>query len=385
MRVAVPIIVLAQLFGTSLWFTGTAAIPELTQRWSLSTAAAAWLLIAVQLGFIAGTLTLAITALADRVPAHRLFALSAFAGAFANFLFARHTDDLGVAIVLRFLTGLALAGIYPVGMKLVVTWAAGKAGSALGWLVGALTLGTATPFLLRGSTLTSNWQEMATASSLLAILGGILILLTGEGPHRKTGAAVRWSNVRLAFANPRFRSSAFGYFGHMWELYAVWAMAPLLTAIVLRSEPTDAITFIGAGGFVACGAVGCVLGGWLSQSVGSSRVAALALLVSAVACLLAPALPLLSREIGILILALWGVAVVADSPQFSALSARYCPPEAIGSALAVQNGIGFFITVVAIQCMAFVWTQIGIYTPWLLAPGPILGLVALRKLLRSST
>jgi predicted MFS family arabinose efflux permease len=222
-----------------------------------------------------------------------------------------------------------------------------------------------------------------SAASGLAVVGGLVVLGLGEGPARKPGAAVRWGTVWRAFRVPAFRASALGYFGHMWELYAFWALTPALAAVALReADLKTPEVFLAAFGVVGVGAAGCVLGGRLSSRIGSAAVAGLALAVSGLMCGLYPVLSGLPPAAGLLLLLIWGFAVVADSPQFSALPARACPPEAVGSGLAVQNGIGFLITVGAIQLTAAVWPDLGVHTPWVLLPGPILGLVGLSPLLR---
>lgn len=372
----VALIVLAELFGTSLWFTGTAAVPDLAARWHLSDAQRGWLLMAVQLGFIAGTLGLSVSGLADAFPAHRIFAVSAVAGAALNAAFAAN-DSLPVALALRFAVGLCLAGVYPLGMKLVVGWAPDQAGAVLGWLVGALTLGTATPFLVRGLGEAVPWQAAVLTASGLAALGGIGIAFLGEGPGKKPSPGLGWDQVRAAFRVPAFRSAAFAYFGHMWELYAFWGLVPALCAVVLPGEGSPAVS-LAAFGVIGLGGIGCVLGGWWSRTAGSATVAAVALAASGLMCLCAPLLPHLPVGIGLILLAVWGFAVVADSPQFSALSAKAAPPGSVGSALAVQNGLGFLITVFAIQLTAAAWPHLGPWVGWVLLPGPVLGLLAIR-------
>lgn len=382
---AIALIVVAEFFGTSLWFTGNAVVPELVTTWQLTPAAAAWLLIAVQLGFIVGTLALAVTGLADWFPAHRVFAVAAVVGAVSNLAFAHLAHGIIAALILRGITGLSLAGVYPLGMKLVVTWAPDRAGAALGWLVGALTLGTASPFLLRYLGSEFPWQAVVSAASGLAMLGGFIVLALGEGPARKSGTSVRWGTVWQAFRAPAFRASALGYFGHMWELYAFWALVPALTATALREpDPKSRGVFLAAFAVIGCGAAGCILGGWVSRRIRSETVAAVALAVSGSLCVLFPFVSFLPPTSCLLLLGFWGFAVVADSPQFSALSAKACPPDAVGSALAVQNGIGFLITAASIQLTAVVWPMLGVSSVWLLAPGPALGLLGMRRLLARS-
>jgi MFS family permease len=371
----IALIVLAELCGTSLWFSGNNAISELASQWGLSGAARAWLLMAVQLGFIAGTLALAASGLADAFRSHHVFAAAAVVGAAANAGFLLLSDGPAAAIGFRFLTGVALAGVYPLGMKLVVSWAPDRAGSALGWLVGALTAGTATPFLARAVGGDAYWREAVLASSALALAGGAVVLFVGEGPAVRARSGVAWGRVWGVFRIPEFRASALGYFGHMWELYAFWALVPFLVRL-LGVDGRD--LWLGTFAVIAAGAIGCVVGGRVSRIRGSQFVAQVALAGSGVMCVLAPTLPHLPTWVALAMLAAWGFFVVADSPQFSAMSARACPPDAVGSALAVQNSIGFFITVFSIQLTAAAWDGLREWTPWVLAPGPLLGLIALR-------
>ncbi|PKO35623.1 MAG: MFS transporter [Betaproteobacteria bacterium HGW-Betaproteobacteria-7] len=385
MRNPVPVIVLAQLFGTSLWFSANSAADDLIRQWGISPADLGTLTNAVQFGFIIGTLSFAISGLADRYAASRIFAVCAVLGALANAAFALFATGMASGVPLRFAVGLCLAGVYPLGMKLIVSWVPERAGAALAQLVGMLTLGTALPHGIRLAGAGWSWSATILVSSVLALLAAVLILRLGDGPHlrrRHDAPPLRLGRVFHTFSIREFRASAFGYFGHQWELYAFWTLTPALVVISGLAMPGSPALSGFAFAIIGIGAIGCLAGGWSSLRFGSARVAATALALSALCCAVFPLALEWPAWARIALLLLWGATVVADSPHFSALSARACPPEIVGSALAFQNAIGFAITMLSIHLgTAWVVDWQGDIA-WLLLPGPVIGLLGLYPLWR---
>ena len=369
-------LVVAQWLGTSLWFSSSIAIPSLIRDWGLQAGDIGLLVSAVQLGFIFGTFVFSLTNLADRLPASQVFLVSAVAGAVANLLFAWLASGLWEALFYRFATGFFLAGMIPVANKIAVSWAPERMGQALGWLVGAQVLGSGTPALLAflGTQLT--WQTVLTAASGMAAVSGLMVLAIGSGPHLQPAQRVDLRMMLRVFAIPAYRGAALGYFGHMWELIAVWVLAPYLVMEGLSRLGLESTALVNLGVFLifAVGAAGCVVGGLVSRWAGSRAVAAWAMGISGAFCLLAPALANWNPWLYLAGLCVWGIAVVADSPQFSALSARACPPDYVATALTVQNGIGFALSIISIELTSRLWTDWGLWVTWLLLPGPLLGL-----------
>ncbi|MES2005310.1 MAG: MFS transporter [Bacteroidota bacterium] len=381
-----PLIVLAQFACTSVWFAGNAVIGDISKQFSLEPDALAHLVSAVQLGFISGTLLFAIFTISDRFSPSKVFFICAMAAAVANLsVFA--ATGLSTILFSRFVTGLCLAGIYPVGMKIAADYHKEGLGKALGWLVGALVLGTAFPHLVHDFTTAVSWKWVILLSSGLAVAGGLLILLfVADGPHRSRSTGFAPASFAKLFRNPRFRSAALGYFGHMWELYAFWAFVPVMLETYGRIHPEQSIdvpffSFL----IIGIGAIACIMGGYLSRYWGSARVAFLSLLLSGICCLLSALIFETGFPLFILFLAIWGMMVIADSPQFSTLVAQSTPAELRGTALTITNSIGFLVTIISIETMNVLRNQIDSRHLYLiLAAGPVLGLLAMREQLKIS-
>lgn len=377
-----PVIVLSQFAGTSLWFAGNAVMADVQRDWALASDALGHVTSAVQLGFIAGTLVFAVLALADRYSPRTVFFLSSIVAAFANLGPLLVQGSLTELVICRFATGFFLAGIYPVGMKIAAGWYREGLGRALGFLVGALVLGTAVPHLLRALGETWSWRGVLVGTSLLAAAGGAAMLVfVPDGPHLARSAAFDIRALAKVFASRAFRASACGYFGHMWELYAFWAFVPVVLSV--RAPGVNASLWSFA--VIAAGAVGCIGGGIASQRRGSASVACFQLSASGMCCLASPIALVAPSAWVIAFLLFWGIVVVGDSPQFSALNAANAPREWIGSALTIANCIGFAVTIGSIQLLNAMAERVPV--EWLfllLAPGPVLGLLAMRPLFRSA-
>lgn len=384
-RHVLPVIVLSQFAGTSPWFSGNAILPALAQTLGMDGQAPAGITSAVHLGFIAGTLIFAIFNVADRWRPRDVFLVCALLGALANaaMIAVPHLPaPYAWLLVLRFASGFFLAGIYPVGMKIAASWYRDGLGMALGYLVGALVIGTALPHLLAGAALGANWVDVALWVSLLTVAGGVLMHRTvPEGPYLAPAPRLDPSAVVQAFRAPQFRASASGYFGHMWELYSLWAFAPLLLTAYGAHHGVTLDASFWTFCLITAGGLGCMAGGLVSRRTGSARVALGALGTSGLCCLLLPLAFLLPPAGFLAFLMAWGVAVSTDSPQFSALNAATAPRAYVGSALTIVNCIGFTISVVSLQLMALL-SQV-LPPAWWFVPmalGPVLGVLVFRPL-----
>ncbi|MFK8006377.1 MAG: nitrate/nitrite transporter [Saprospiraceae bacterium] len=378
-----PIIVFSQFCCTSLWFAGNAVMSDLVEAFNLESSALGHLTSAVQFGFIFGTLVFAIFTIADRFSTSRVFFVSALLGALFNLGTSIENNTFTSLLFFRFMTGFFLAGIYPVGMKIAADYFQKGLGKSLGFLVGALVLGTAFPHLLKGFGTELPWKLILFITSGLATLGGLLMLiLVPNGPFRKQSKQLDFSAFFKVFKNKKFRAAAFGYFGHMWELYAFWAFVPIMIATFLELNPTEEIN-ISLFSFliIALGGVACVVGGYISQNFGTKKTAATALFISCILCILSPLIFYFSSKILLIsYLIIWGLVVIADSPLFSTLVAQNALAESKGTALTIVNCIGFFITIFSIQLLSILQNSMDSRFIYIfLAIGPIIGLIALRK------
>jgi MFS family permease len=380
-----PTIVISQFTGTSLWFAGNAVIDDIQRQWSLGESVVGYMTSVVQFGFIAGTLCFAVLAVSDRYSPRKVFLFCSLLGAFANLLVYLIADGFVSLMVLRGLTGFFLAGIYPVGMKIASGWYRQGLGKALGFLVGALVLGTAFPHLFKGSDQSIQWETVIIAVSLISAGGGALMfVLVPDGPYLFRGAAFQGKALLLIFKRRELRAAAFGYFGHMWELYTLWAFVPMCLFTFTRYHPEVKLNIsMWAFTVIAAGSIGCIGGGMMARKFGSAKIAFVQLGCSGICCFLSGIIFQAPTALFLAFLIFWGIVVVGDSPQFSTLVAHTAPKELVGSALTIVNCIGFFITIISIQLITALIPVIPPdYLFLFLAIGPLLGLGSLRPLVR---
>ncbi len=378
-----PVIVFAQFTGTSLWFAGNAVVDELIAELDLLEMFVGFITMAVQSGFIIGTLIFAFINLADRFSPVKVFLFCSLAGALAN-LTAIWSSNFTEIMLARLATGFFLAGIYPVGMKIASDWHKEGLGKALGYLVGALVLGTAFPHLLKFSGSSFSWHSVIIGTSLLAALGGVLLFSTvKDGPYRQknSNSKIQVSAILELFKIPNFRSAAFGYFGHMWELYTFWAFVPVMLAYYLTVNETESINVsLWAFIIIGIGGIGCAVGGHLSLGNRSKQVAMVSLIISGLCCLTLPFLFSAPIIVFVLVMLIWGIFVIPDSPQFSTLVAQSSTPEYVATGLTIVNSLGFALTIVSIQLVNLMWSATENPMVFLIMlAGPILGLLAISR------
>jgi MFS family permease len=375
-----PILVLAQFAGTSLWFAINAVMPDLQQQMGWPSSAVGRLTSALQLGFIVGTLVFALLAIADRFSSRRVFLSCALAGALCTLGALLHIESFNELLLWRAATGFFLAGIYPVGMKIASQWFPEGLGVALGWLVGALVLGSASAHGIRALAVELHWSTVMVSVAVLAAAGGLILFMAIPEPPASAATAkkLEWQALASMWTDWRVRASVLGYFGHMWELYTLWVLVPLILATQLDGQSLSFAAF----GVLGIGAFGCIGGGWLAKRWGSAQVATLQLSLSGMCCLLAPWLMSAPLFWFLLWLAVWGLTAAGDSPQFSTLTASNAPKHAVGSVLTLTNCIGFAISIVSIELFTSLAQaqQLASLLPWL-GIGPLVGIIAMRPLM----
>jgi MFS family permease len=365
-----------------LWFAGNAVLKEFVKHFNLNTNALENLTSAVQFGFIIGTLLFAIFTIVDRFSPSKVFFICALFGALANTGLILDGNTAVTLFGLRFFTGFFLAGIYPVGMKIATDYYQKGLGTSLGFLVGALALGTALPHLLKDSMGNYSWKIILLTISIIAAIGGsIIFFLVPDGPFRKKNNTINLKICFQLFKNIPFRKAAFGYFGHMWELYAFWTFIPILLKTFAEKHATTDFNIPLLSFFcIGIGSISCVLGNYLAKKISTQKIAFWALLLSGLCCLTVPLLLWTANEtIFILFLLFWGMVVIADSPLFSTLIAQNAPKEDTGTALTIVNCIGFTITIISIQILSTLFHATNTnFIYWFLAIGPIFGMLSLK-------
>lgn len=383
---SITLLVLAQVTAMTLWFVSSATLVELGRQIDLSPVLSALLVSAVPAGFVFGALYVAMSGIADRLDPRRIFAVSALVAALLNALQLVIDPGNSLSVVLRFLTGFCLAGVYPVGMKIAVGWGKEDRGWLVGLLVGGLTLGSASPHLLAwlGG---SNWQLTTLLASILAIVAAVLVMFTALGPYHSSQPKMNPRLVMLAWTDKKLRRAFIGYLGHMWELYALWAwIAPAAAASYLYQMPQEsAVEWSKLTAFfaIASGAILCPFAGRLADRIGKAELTILAMIVSACSAVLAAVVFAGPAPLMAAVFVLWGLSVIPDSAQFSALVADLAPAEMVGSLMSLQTALGFALTIFTVQLTPFVAEQFG--WPFLfcvLAVGPVVGCISMLGLTR---
>jgi MFS family permease len=378
-RRALGLIAIAQLFALSLWFSASAVAESLKTAGDLTDGQLPLLTLSVQVGFVVGALLSAFLNLADRIQARHLFAVSAVAGGLITAsLVLLGPGDLAIVVGIRFLTGVALAGVYPSGMKAVAGWFKEGRGTALGILIGALTVGSALPHLVRGFGL--NWQVVLLTASGLAILSAGMMLMAGDGPFDTATSSFSWHHIRSILSNRGFQLATIGYLGHMWELYAAWTWVAFYVAATDFSGSASVVAFA----MIAVGGIGSYLAGRLADRRGRTLAAGGSMVISGTAAALTVVVFDAPSWVMIGLLLIWGLTVVSDSAQFSAIVTEVVPDNVRGTALTLQTALGFMLTLITITAVPLIADR----TSWqwaflILVPGPVVGTIAMVRLKHS--
>ena len=381
------LLAIAELLGMSVWFSASAVVPALAREWALGDTGRAWLTMSVQIGFVAGALGSALLNLADRIPSPRLFTASALLAASATAAIPFVAQGLALALPFRFLTGVFLAGVYPVGMKIAATWTREDRGLAIGLLVGALTVGSASPHLVNALGGVSAWRPVLWIAAGMAAVGALIAaFFLSEGPFRMASPPFDWRYAgRIATDRPLLLANL-GYLGHMWELYAMWTWLPAFLVASFARRGVDA-HWAAAAAFVAiaAGGIGSFAAGRIADQLGRTRLCIGAMAISGACAVGAGFLfggpPWAVTLLGVV----WGVSVIADSAQFSASISELCEPQYTGTALTLQTSVGFLLTLVTIRLIPPLERLVG--WEWAfasLAIGPGLGIWAMDALRRSA-